>query len=158
MGILKKAIDREALKEVIFHVVAGAFHPRGEELEAFADVHTNVRVYRPCQDIAGLMRECDAAASAAGTMLFELSAMQVPTVFFRTADNQRYDSEFFAEEERMLYAGDIRQDRDACLAAVCDGLERLLEDGDLRVRMQKKLSLVTDGMGAERIAEEITKL
>lgn len=158
MGILKKAIDRENLKDVIFHVVVGAYHPRGDELEAFADAHTNVRVYRPCQDVAGLMRECDAAASAAGTMLFELSAMQVPTVFFQTADNQRYDSEFFAEEERMLYAGDIRQDRDACLVAVCEGLERLFKDGNLRIRMREKLSLVTDGMGAERIAEEIAKL
>lgn len=158
MGILKKAIDRETMKDVIFHVVVGAYHPRGNELEAFADAHTNVRVYRPCQDMAGLMRECDAAASAAGTMLFELSAMQVPTVFFQTADNQRYDSEFFADEERMLYAGDIRRDRDACLAAVCKGLERILADGDLRVRMREKLSLVADGMGAERIAEEIARL
>lgn len=158
MGILKKAIDRETLKDVIFHVVVGAYHPRGDELEAFADAHTNVRVYRPCQDMAGLMQECDAAASAAGTMLFELSAMQVPTVFFQTADNQRYDSDFFAEEERMIYAGDIRQDRDACLTAVCGGLERILEDENLRTRMREKLSLVTDGMGAERIAEEIAKL
>lgn len=158
MGILEKTIAREPLKDVTFHVVAGAYHPRGDELEAFADVHANVQVYRPCRDMAGLMQKCDAAASAAGTMLFELSAMQVPTVFFQTADNQRYDSEFFADEERMLDAGDIRQDRDACLTAVCEGLERILADEALRARMRKKLSLVTDGMGADRIAEEIAKL
>lgn len=158
MGILKKAIERESLKDVIFHVVAGAYYARGDELEAFANVHTNVQVHRPCQDMAGLMRECDAAASAAGTMLFELSAMQVPTVFFQTADNQRYDSEFFAEEERMLYAGDIRKDRAACLDTICDGVERILEDENLRAGMREKLSLVTDGRGAERIAEEIAKL
>ncbi len=158
MGILEKAVGRASLQDVIFHVAVGAYHPRGEELEAFSEAHANVRVYRPCQDMAGLMRECDAAASAAGTMLFELSAMQVPTVFFQTADNQRYDSEYFAKEERMLYAGDIRQDREACLAAVCEGLERILADGDLRARMRKKLSLVTDGRGADRIAEEIAGL
>lgn len=158
MGILEKAIKRAALKDVTFHVVVGVYHPRGNELEAFANGHTNVQVHRPCQDMAGLMRECDAAASAAGTMLFELSAMQVPTVFFQTADNQRYDSEFFAEEERMLFAGDIRKNRDACLSAVCEGLERILEDEKLRSRMRKKLSFVTDGKGAERIAEEIAKL
>lgn len=158
MGILEKAVGRAALKDVTFHVVAGAYHPRGDELEAFADVHANVKVYRPCEDMAGLMQACDAAASAAGTMLFELSAMQVPTVFFQTADNQRYDSEFFAEGERMLYAGDIRQNRDACLAAVCEGIERLLEDENLRARMREKLSLVTDGTGAERIAEALVRL
>lgn len=158
MGILERALERPALQDVTFHVVAGAYHPRGEELEVFAAAHANVRVYRPCQDVAGLMRECDAAASAAGTMLFELSAVQVPTVFFQTADNQRYDSEFFAKEGRMLDAGDIRRDKDACLTAVCDGLERLLKDVNLRVRMREKLSLVTDGRGAGRIAEEIAKL
>lgn len=158
MGILKKAAGRPALKDVTFHVVAGVYYPHADELEAFAHTHANVRVYRSCGDMAGLMRKCDAAASAAGTMLFELSAVQVPTVFFQTADNQRYDSEFFAAEERMLYAGDIRRDRAACLTAVCEGLERFLAEDDLRARMRKKLAQVTDGMGARRIAEEIAKL
>lgn len=158
LGILERAVERNALQNVTFHVAAGTYHPRGDELEAFADAHANVRVYRPCLDMAGLMLACDAAASAAGTMLFELSAVQVPTVFFQTADNQRYDSEFFAKEERMLYAGDIRQDRDACLTAICEGLERLLRDESLRARMREKLSFVTDGRGAGRIAEEIARL
>lgn len=158
LGILKKLAEREAFADVTIHVVIGAYYPRGDEMKAFADAHANVRVYHPCRNVAALMKLCDAAASAAGTMLFELSAMQVPTVFFQTADNQRYDSEFFAKEERMLDAGDIRKDRVACLNAVCVGLEQLLADGDLRARMREKLLSVTDGKGAERIAEEIAKL
>lgn len=158
LGILKKLVERKAFKDVTIHVVIGAYYPRGDEMKAFADAHANVQVYHPCRNVAALMQMCDAAASAAGTMLFELSAMQVPTVFFQTADNQRYDSEFFAKEERMLDAGDIRQDREACLTAVCEGLERLLADGDLRTRMREKLLSVTDGKGAERIAEEVAKL
>lgn len=155
LGILTKLVEKEVFADVTIHVVVGEYYPKGDEMEAFADVHANVRVHRPCRDMAGLMQECDAAASAAGTMLFELSAMQVPTVFFQTADNQRYDREFFAEEERMIDAGDIRRDREACLTAVSEGLERLLTDKDLRARMREKLSQVTDGRGAERIAEEI---
>lgn len=158
LGILKKLAEREIFAGVTIHVVIGAYYPRGDEMKAFADAHANVRVYHPCRNVAALMKLCDAAASAAGTMLFELSAMQMPTVFFQTADNQRYDSEFFAREERMLDAGDIRRDREACLRAVCEGLEQLLADGDLRAQMRKKLLSVTDGKGAERIAEEIVKL
>lgn len=158
LGILTKLAEREAFADVTIHVVIGAYYPKGDEMKAFADAHANVRVYHPCRNVAALMQACDAAASAAGTMLFELSAMKVPTVFFQTADNQRYDSEFFARDERMLDAGDIRKDREACLTAVCEGLERILADGDLRMRMREKLSLVTDGKGAERIAEEIAKL
>lgn len=158
LGILKKIAEREAFADVMFHVVIGAYYPRGDEMKAFADAHANVRVYRPCRNVAALMKLCDAAASAAGTMLFELSAMRVPTVFFQTADNQRYDSEYFAAEERMIDAGDIRRDREACLTAVCEGLERILADESLRRRMKESLSLVTDGRGAERIAEEIDGL
>lgn len=157
LGILMKLVERETFADATVHVVLGAYYSRGDEMESFAAAHTNVRVHRACQDMSGLMQGCDAAASAAGTMLFELSAMQVPTVFFQTADNQRYDSEYFADGERMLYAGDIRQDREACLAAICEGLERILQDSDLRERMRTELALVTDGRGAKRIAEEIGK-
>lgn len=158
LGILQRAAQTEELKSVIFHAVVGVYHPQGDAVEAFAGTHENVRVHRPCLDMAGLMADCDAAVSAAGTMLFELSAMQVPTVFFQSADNQRYDREFFEDGERMLFAGDITQDREACIEAVCEGLKRLAADDALRERMREKLGRVTDGKGAERIAEAMMRL
>jgi len=154
-GILQKTAVDEAFVNVTFHVPVGEFYPRGEELEAYARDHSCVKIYRPCRDMAGLMAKCDAAVSAAGTMLFELSAMGVPTVCFQTADNQRYDREFFGEQERMLYAGDIRQDREECLSAISENLKKLLADAALRERMSEALFAVTDGHGAERIAEQI---
>ncbi len=158
MGVLEKASGMEAFQNVTFHAVVGVYHPQADAIEEFARTHENVKVYRPCLDMAGLMAVCDAAVSAAGTMLFELCAMRVPTVFFQSADNQRYDREFFEKEDRMLFAGDIRQDREACVKAVCEGLGSLLTDKDRRRRMREKLSEVTDGQGAWRIAEEIVKL
>ncbi len=158
LGVLQRAAQIEELNQVEFHAVVGAYHPQGDAIEAFAGTHENVRVYRPCLDMAGLMADCDAAVSAAGTMLFELCAMQVPTVFFQSADNQRYDREFFEAGERMLFAGDIAQDRDACIEKICEGLKRLVSDAMLRERMKENLGQVTDGKGAERIAEEIMGL
>lgn len=157
-GILQRALQTEELKAVTFHAVVGTYHPQGDAIEAFAKNHENVKVYRPCLNMAGLMADCDAAVSAAGTMLFELSAMQVPTVFFQSADNQRYDREFFEADERMLFAGDIGRDRENCIEKVCEGLKRLAADDALRERMKEKLARVTDGKGAERIAEEMMKL
>ncbi|MDE7246660.1 MAG: UDP-2,4-diacetamido-2,4,6-trideoxy-beta-L-altropyranose hydrolase [Lachnospiraceae bacterium] len=157
-GILQKVVEDQAFENVTFHTIVGEFHPRGEELEFFSLDYPQVKVYRPCKDVAGLMAKCDVAVSAAGTMLFELSAMRVPTVFFQTADNQRYDREFFGEEERMLYARDVRQDKEECLTEICENLKKLLADATLREHMREALSKVTDGHGAERIAEEIVKL
>ena len=91
-------------------------------------------------------------------MLFELSAMGIPSVFFVSADNQQYDREFFAVEERMLFAGDIRTQRQECLERICGGLKRILKDADLRQRMKTALQKVTDGRGAERIAEAVLEL
>lgn len=95
----------QELKTVVFHVVVGAYHPQGDAIEAFAGTCENVKVHRPCHDMAGLMADCDAAVSAAGTMLFELCAMQVPTVFFQSADNQRYDREFLKRKSVCFSPG-----------------------------------------------------
>lgn len=157
-GILDEAIKDKAFDEVIFHVVVGKFHPNAGELERLAEEHENILLHYDVKNMAELMEKCNAAVSAAGTMLFELSAMQIPSVFFVSADNQQYDSEFFAKEERMLFAGDIRSDKELCIGNILNGLKRILQDEKFCQRMKKALYEVTDGRGAKRIAEEIVKL
>ena len=58
----------------------------------------------------------------------------------------------------MSFAGDIAQDRDACIEKICEGLKKLAADASLRERMKENLGRVTDGKGAERIAGEIMRL
>lgn len=157
-GILQEAVKEDAMRGVIFHVVVGRFNRNAEELEQLAKQYANIRLHYNVSNMAELMAQCTAAVSAAGTVLFELSAMQIPTVFFVCADNQQYDSEFFAKEERMLFAGDIRAERQNCLAEIERGLKRLLQEPELREKMKKALHKVTDGNGADRIAAEIVSL
>lgn len=157
-GILLEAMRDETFRDKTFDVVVGGFNRNTEELERLAKEHSNICLHYRVEHMAELMGQCTAAVSAAGTMLFELSAMQIPTVFFVSADNQQYDHEFFAAEERMLYAGDIRETRDKCLHEICSRLKLILEDEPMRNRMKRKLYKVTDGNGAKRIAEEIIQL
>ncbi|MBD5522410.1 MAG: UDP-2,4-diacetamido-2,4,6-trideoxy-beta-L-altropyranose hydrolase [Lachnospiraceae bacterium] len=157
-GVLNKTVEDEELSEVIFHTVVGKFNPNTEELKRLEKEHENIKLHYDVKNMAELMATCDAAVSAAGTMLFELSAMQVPTVFFVCADNQQYDNEFFAKGERMLFAGDIRADRDGCIENICVKLKMILKDSELQCRMKKALYEVTDGKGAERIAKAIVEL
>lgn len=154
-GILSKAVSDEAMAGIVFHVIVGSFNRNMNELEQLAQKHPNIRLHYRVNNMAELMGQCMAAISAAGTMLFELSAMQVPTVFFVSADNQQYDSEFFAQQERMLFAGDIRKNRDSCLENICSQLKMILEDKEMRCRMKRQLHEVADGRGAMRIADEI---
>ena len=157
-GILSEIVTRKDGNENIFHVVVGSFNKNAEELKQLAKMHSNIRLHENVTNMASLMQQCDIAISAAGTMLFELCAMQIPTVFFVCADNQQYDSDFFAKEERMLFAGDIRCSRKECIDQVIKSMETLLNDKELQKRMKRKLHQVTDGQGADRIAEEIIKL
>lgn len=157
-GILTEAMRDKILCNVFFDVVVGGFNRNVEELECHAKEHPNIRLHYRVDHMAQLMGQCTVAVSAAGTTLYELCAMQTPTVFFAGADNQQYDCEFFAEEERMLYAGDIRENRDECLKEICSGLKYILRDEKMRDRMKKKLHEVTDGRGAQRIAEEIIRI
>lgn len=155
VGVLDEVVKDEELRQVVFHTVVGRFHGSEEQLERLAEEYPNIRLHREVRNMAELMEGCHAAVSAAGTMLFELSAMEIPTVFFVSAHNQQYDSEFFAVEDRMWFAGDIRMDRQKCLKDICSGLKKILEDEKLQQRMKAALQKVTDGNGARRIAEEL---
>lgn len=157
-GILSCALHRKELRETVFHTVVGRFNRNAAGLEEMAKEQPRLKLYYNVTNMAELMAGCDAAVSAAGTVLYELCAMRVPSVFFVCADNQEYDSCFFAAEERMLFAGDIRPDRETCIGRLCNGVERLAGEPLLRAEMKEKLGKVTDGRGAARIAEELLKL
>lgn len=151
-GILESAVMDDRFFNTKFHVIVGRYHQKRELLERLAEVHDNIVLHHNVSNMAELMEQNCIAVSAAGTMLYELCAMERPTVFFITADNQRYDSDFFAEDERMVFAGDIRTDRDGCIGQILEGVHRLLNDKEMRLCMKEKLRQVTDGKGAARIA------
>lgn len=157
-GILIKAVNKEELSHSIFHVVVGSFNKNAGQLALLAKKHPNILLHYNVSNMAGLMQQCQIAVSAAGTMLFELCAMQLPTVFYVCADNQQYDSDFFARENRMLFSGDIRQNRETCIDNILKNMILLLKDENLQQQMKQKMHEVTDGKGAERIADEIIYL
>ena len=152
-GILETAVSDVRFPDTSFHVIVGRFHQNKERLEQLAAEHRNIILHHNVNNMAELMEQNCIAVSAAGTMLYELCATKRPTVFFITADNQRYDSDFFAEDERMIFAGDIRENRVECIKKILNGIDDLLNDSEKRTRMKEKLRQVTDGNGAKRIAE-----
>lgn len=157
-GILERAVADDRFSSTIFHVIIGRYHQKKECLEQLALQHKNVILHYNVSNMAQMMEENCIAVSAAGTMLYELCAMERPTVFYITAENQRYDCDFFAKEERMFFAGDIRINREECIGRILEGVHALLCDVEKRNRMKAGLRRVTDGRGAARIAEILTQL
>ncbi len=145
-----------------WHVAAGSMVKSAEELEAFASSHRGVYIHRNVTDMAALMRSCDLAVAAAGTMLTECAALRLPAVFYQAADNQRYNVVFWKGTGGMIYAGDVSEGteaaRDEAVAAVMDAVKKFDKNRGLLEEMRKALQGVTDGRGAGRIAEELLKM
>ncbi len=140
-----------------WHVVVGDYVENAESIEAFAAMHEGIRIHRSVKDMASLMRSCDLAVVAAGTMLTECAAVRLPAVFYQVADNQRYGVEYWSKPDRMIYAGDVTEDKDAVIAAIIREVNGLMADSDRLSAMRDKLKEITDGRGAERIAEKLIK-
>lgn len=142
----------------MYYVVAGAYNPNKEQLYQCAKENLNICVLENVTDMAHLMAQCDIAVSAASTILYECCAIQLPTIFFCVADNQKYDRECWTNDEVMVYAGDIRSDKQGTIENIVNEIDRLASSLTLREEMQKKMQSVVDGQGAKRIAAEILNM
>ena len=153
---LKVVADRGLCKNsMVWHTVVGDYVENAESIEAFASMHDGIKIHRSVQDMASLMRCCDLAVVAAGTMLTECAAMKLPAVFYQVADNQRYGVEYWSKPDRMIYAGDVCKDKDGVIAAIIREVSALSKDRDRLSEISKSIGSITDGKGAKRIAEII---
>lgn len=151
---LAEELARKA--DVCVHVVCGKFSESREALLQLAETGKNVKVYWDVKQMWELMAKCDVAVSAAGTTLYELCAVGVPTICFSFADNQILPGITFAQRTPMLYAGDYEKDKKAMFEAIFAGVERLCGmSKEERGQISNRLKEVVDGKGAERIVSEL---
>ena len=105
-----------------------------------------------------IMQECDIAISAAGSTLYELCAIGVPTIGFYFADNQRQNMEAFGKLTPIMNAGDFSIGEEEVFAFMEKGLKLLMESKELRVKISMAMRTLVDGNGAERLAEALMNL
>lgn len=155
---LTKKICSERLNESIrFHIVVGRLNPDKEKFKEICG-EENIYIYENVENMPFFMEKMDVAVSAASTVLYECCKMTIPTVFFCMEENQKYDKQCFAEDNVMLYAGDIRCSREAVLDEIVRDIRFLSCNKDIREQMKRKMEKMVDGYGAERIANEIIGL
>lgn len=155
---LLEVLSQSEFKNIRKTVVAGNFFQDDELVNKMIGQGENIIFMKNVKDVASVMRTCDVAISAGGTTLAELAACGVPTICFSIADNQLESVKAYSERGVLIYAGDVRNNRDALLKQIVSALENLLEDKELRVKFSEMGRKMIDGKGAMRIAEEICKL
>jgi UDP-2,4-diacetamido-2,4,6-trideoxy-beta-L-altropyranose hydrolase len=152
----KRGIVTDTKSAVTVHVVIGSLVRNADEIRAFADKHSCVYIYEKVKNMAELMRSCDLAIAAAGTMLTECAAILLPVIFYQVADNQKYNVKFWQRCGGMVFAGDVSsgkdRERQMVISNICDKIRDVDSDSTSLATMKRALSGITDGRGAKRIA------
>lgn len=138
-----------------FEVVCGTFNSHKEELLALERQNSRVHIRMQVEDMAGLMRGCDIAVAAAGSTMYELSALGVPTVCCYYVDNQKKIAEAFACLTHVRNAGDFTKEPKAVTERILQAVVNLIDNEGLRQKTADSMRKVSDGRGAQRLALEL---
>jgi UDP-2,4-diacetamido-2,4,6-trideoxy-beta-L-altropyranose hydrolase len=133
-------------------VVMGPSAPwRGEVTERARHLPFPIKVLVNVRNMETLMCDADLAIGAAGTTSWERCCLGLPALQVVLAENQRPISKALRQAGAAL---DLER------VALEDGLRRnmnqLADDPTLLVRMSAAAAQVTDGQGAERVAQVIS--
>lgn len=147
-------------KFVTWEVVVGNLVSDAATLDALSEQYSNINIHRSVTNMTSLMRSCNLAVAAAGTMLTECAAVRLPAIFYQVADNQKFNVEFWQNSGGMFFAGDVTggKNKELALKNICVSIKELINDDAKLGCMKTALSGLTDGRGAKQIAEELISL
>lgn len=140
------------------HIVIGKLNADKELLSSLTEKLPFVKLHENVTDMAALMACCDLAISAAGTTLYELCALGIPTISFTMADNQLTCAKTFAHAGIIPCAGDIRFSYESVLSHALEFMTSMSEDIKKRKSAHETMHRFIDGNGAYRIAQALNAL
>lgn len=144
-----QALQELEVEDLEAVVVAGAANPHYQELEtATRHLPFSARLQSNVTNMPELMAWADVAIAAAGTTVWELAFMGVPSLLFDVVSHQRPIAEGLGSIGAAVNGGagaDIRLQE---LAAM---LGQLLEDKKRRMRIAKTGQRLIDGRGVLRV-------
>lgn len=162
-----------------FHLLLGSMNPDRQALCELADRQnlctcaspsanaSTVILHQGISDMASLMQSCDLALSAAGTTLYELCAVGVPTASFIIADNQIASANAFAQNDAIPCLGDVRMNEESIkkeAAHWVTSMNPYVKNQAASVRLlryqnvSKRMQQLVDGNGSARIADALITL
>lgn len=149
-----KDASQNTPRQKTWHIVCGPYQQDTEELEKLAAGSDILQIHKNVTDMSELMRSCDIAVAAAGSTLYELCSIGVPTVGFYFAENQRRNMEAFGKLTPVMNAGDFSVYPERVFDFIEKEVEMLSAEKELREKISLAMRAIVDGKGAERLAEE----
>lgn len=155
--LVKRFLSMEdwKLKNLEFFVVCGPFNPHLQEL---AELENNqIHILVDVDDMASLMEKCDMAISAAGSTMYELAALGIPTICCYYVDNQRKIAEAFSSLSTVVNTGNYAENPDQVLNNILVNTINMIEDKKIREENSLSMNKLVDGNGAMRLVETLMK-
>lgn len=119
-------------------------------LATLAENHSELEICPEDSDMVRVMSEVDLAIGAGGTTTWERCCLGLPSILLNVADNQREISRKLADFGAVLVTASIDE--------VVSAIRILKENRGILRALSQNAALVTDGMGAKRVAERIVAL
>lgn len=142
----------KSMESVRLSVALGALTSCDDEV--FALANDNVSVHKTPAAISDLMRQCDIAVTAAGSMVYELAALGMPAITITQADNQSLIAEYMSRNGLMKCVGDWQN---VDFNNLGSEVESLLRDASRRKTESNALKKTVDKNGAINAAGDILK-
>lgn len=115
----------------------------------------NLHVVQWCDDMAAQMAVADVAIGAPGVTSWERCVLGLPTLLIVTADNQRLIAKALVSAGAAVLMGDSA---DVTSEQVSQHVSALLRAPNLLMRMGEAAASLCDGLGAGRVADELTRI
>ena len=154
-GLLAEKMLETLPYPIELDVICGRFNPHLEVLQKLRESDDRVHVLVDVPDMWNKMAAADIVVSAAGSTLYELCTMGVPTVCCYYVENQRRAAEGFANRVQMKNAGDFSADAESVLENMTQEVLRLIHSREERFALSQRMKQVTDGHGAEHLAAAV---
>lgn len=154
-GNLAERLLEEIQDSVELIIICGRFSPHLEKIRMLANKYAQVTCFTDVPDMWNRMAECDLVISAAGSTMYELCTMGIPAICCYYVENQRQIAEGFAKKTSMVNAGNYAVEPEEVLHRIVTETKRLMHDTELRKRLAEEMHQISDGNGAERIAEKL---
>lgn len=153
--------DASGPTDMKFHVIIGKLNMDKEMLYRLADRFSFFQLHENVDDMASLMAGCDLAVSAAGTTLYELCALGIPSISFTMADNQLDAAKAFDAAGAIPHAGDVRTDShhvfQEVLRFITENAGFSADSYAKRKAAHNRMNSLVDGNGALRIGNALQR-
>lgn len=123
-----------------------------DKLITLTKTSRNTTLHIDCNEIANLMSKATIAIGAPGTMTLERGCLHLPSILVSLASNQIENGIVAKKLGIAYYLGDYDCN---IITPIIKSAEELLFDKRLLLSMRNKASIITDGLGATRVANHL---